>query len=257
MAGGTERENGADIQVISRCAHILRQLEPGSRLRLGPLAAELGIGRSSLHRYLSSMANVDLLERVGDGEYAPGPLLAQLGTMALSSMHVLDQAGPAMRQLSDAVHESVVLSVWGGVGPVVTRVETADKLVQVLVRVGSQLPIDAAQTLVFLAFLDDRRVVDRLLSLVPDRRAELEKDIAQVAQDGVVIVSRIVEGLRTIAVPVFDSRRITASLAVIGTTAALPDDVRGGVAHALIETAAGLSDQLGFAGPHPAAALLT
>ena len=71
-----EKDKG-DIQVVARCAHTLRQLEPGSRLRLGPLAAELGAGRSTLHRYLTSMANADLLERVGDGEYSLGPLLAR------------------------------------------------------------------------------------------------------------------------------------------------------------------------------------
>lgn len=252
-----EREGGGDIQVIARCAHILRQLEPGCRLRLTPLAAELGIGRSTLHRYLSSMANVDLLERVGEGEYAPGPLLAQLGTMALNSLHVVETAGPAMRQLRDAVQESVVLSVWGGIGPVVTKVETPDKLIQVFVRVGSQLPIDAAQTRLFLAFLSDRQRVQRVLSLVPDRRPDLEQQIAAAVHDGIAIVSRIVEGMRAVAVPVLDSRGIIASLAVVGTVAAVPDDPQSGIARALIETGQSLSRQQGYTAAYPAAALIS
>ena len=251
-----EREGGSDIQVIARCAHILRQLEPGCRLRLTPLAVEMGIGRSTLHRYLSSMANLDLLERVGEGEYAPGPLLAQLGTMALNSLHVVETAGLTMRQLRDTVQESVVLSIWGGIGPVVTRVEPPDKLIQVFVRVGSQLPIDAAQTLLFLAFLRDQQRVQRLLSLVPDRRPDLEQKIKAAVRDGIVVASRIVEGMRTVAVPVLDSRGIIASLAVIGTVAAIPDDPHSGIARALIETGQSLSRRQGYTGSYPAAALI-
>lgn len=244
------RDNG-DIQVIARCAHILRQLEPGSRLRLGPLAAELGVGRSTLHRYLTSMANADLLERVGDGEYSPGPLLAQLGTMALNSLHVIEAAGPAMRQLCEATQETVVLSVWGGLGPVVTKVETPDKLIQVLVRVGSQLPIDAAQMRLYLAFLNDKRVVEKILSLVPDRRAELERSMEKGARDGLIIVGGYVEGLRTVTVPVLDARGIAASMAIVGTEAAVPADPRAGLPRELAKAAEELSRQLGFTGQYP------
>lgn len=245
-----DRDNG-DIQVIARCAHILRQLQPGSRLRLGPLAAELGVGRSTLHRYLTSMANADLLERVGDGEYSPGTLLAQLGTMALNSLHVIEAAGPAMRQLCEATQETVVLSVWGGLGPVVTRVETPDKLIQVLVRVGSQLPIDAAQMRLFLAFLNDKRVVEKILGLVPDRRVELEQSIDDAARDGLVAVGGFIDGLRTVAVPVLDARGIAASLAIVGTEAAVPEDPCARLPRAMVKTAEELSRQLGFTAQYP------
>lgn len=250
----SDREPGnGDIQVVSRVAHILRQLEPGQRrLRIGSLAAELGLSRSTLHRYLTSMANADLLDRVGEGEYAPGPLLVQLATMAMGSLPVVDEAGPAMRRLRDAVEETIVLSVWGGMGPVVTRVETPDKLIQVMVRVGSSLPIDAAQTHVFMAYLHDRRIVDRLLALVPDRRPALEDAIATAAADGIVIMSRLVEGLRTVAVPLLDRRGITASLAVVGTVAAIPEDPHSGVARALVDAGRSLSAQLGHSDRYPA-----
>ncbi|MET7399344.1 IclR family transcriptional regulator [Dactylosporangium sp. NPDC005572] len=245
-----ERENG-DIQVIARCAQILRQFEPGSRLRLGPLASELGVGRSTLHRYLASMVNADFLERVGEGEYTLGPLLAQLGTMALNSLHVIEAAGPTMRDLCQQTQETVVLSVWGGLGPVVTRVETPDKLIQVLVRIGSQLPIDAAQTRLFLAFLRDRRTVEKILLLVPDRRAELERGMESARREGVVIVSGYVLGLRTAAVPVLDARGIAASMAIVGTEAAIPDDTSAGLVQGLRRAAEELSRKLGFSGDYP------
>jgi DNA-binding IclR family transcriptional regulator len=249
----TKRDTSGDIQVIAKCAQILRQLEPGTaRLKLGPTAAELGMGRSTLHRYLTSMANADLLQRVGDGEYVAGPLLAQLGTIALHSMQVLESAELAMRELCDEVQETVVLSVWGGLGPVVARVEAPNKLIQVMVRTGSQLPIDAAQTRIFMAYLRDRRTVERLLAMVPDQRERLESDLAGAREAGVVVGSRIVEGLRTVAVPVLDSGEIVAALAVIGTTSAIPEDASGGLAKAVITAGERLSRQLGFTDDYPA-----
>ena len=250
-----EKDTSGDIQVIAKCAQILRQLEPGTaRLKLGPTATELGMGRSTLHRYLTSMANADLLQRVGDGEYVAGPLLAQLGTIALHSMQVLESAEQAMRELCDEVQETVVLSVWGGLGPVVARVEAPNKLIQVMVRTGSQLPIDAAQTRVFMAYLRDRRIVERLLAMVPDQREQLETEIAQTEKDGVVVVNRIVDGLRTLAVPVFDSGNVVAALAVIGTTSSIPEEPVGGLAEAVIRSGARLSGQLGFHDDYPATA---
>lgn len=250
-----EKDTSGDIQVIAKCAQILRQLEPGTaRLKLGPTATELGMGRSTLHRYLTSMANADLLQRVGDGEYVAGPLLAQLGTIALHSMQVLESAEQAMRELCDEVQETVVLSVWGGLGPVVARVEAPNKLIQVMVRTGSQLPIDAAQTRIFMAYLRDRRMVERLLAMVPDQRDQLEAEVAQTQKDGVVVVNRIVEGLRTLAVPVFDSGNVVAALAVIGTTSSIPEEPVGGLADAVMRAGERLSRQLGFQDEYPSSA---
>lgn len=243
--------DSADIQVIARCAQILRQLEPGSRLRVAPLAKELGVGRSTLHRYLNSMVNADLIERVGEGEYAPGPLLAQLGTMALNSLHVVEAAGVAMQDLCREVAQTVVLSVWGGLAPVVTRVEVPDQLIQVQVRIGSALPLNAAQTRVFLAFLQDTRTVERLLSLVPERREEIEADMTRARSEGYVVYSGSVVGLSTVAVPVFNARGAAATLAIIGTDASVLGSEQETLAGRLRAVAHELSQQLGFDGAYP------
>jgi DNA-binding IclR family transcriptional regulator len=245
-----ERENG-DIQVIARCAQILRAIEPGSRLRLSALASDLGMGRSTAHRYLTSMSNAGLLQRVGEGEYTLGPLLVELGTMALNDLHVVEVAGATMQQLTEEAGETVVMSVWGGFGPVVTRTATPDKLIQVGVRVGSRLPLDAAQTMVFLAFLEDRRSVENVLTMVPERRQDIEASMTETRQLGLAISNGFIAGLRTIAVPVLDSRGISATLAIVGTTSAVPADPHAGMAQALARAGEALSRHLGFIGDYP------
>lgn len=238
-----ERESTGDIQVLARAAQILRALEPGGRIQLGQLANELNVGRSTLHRYLVSMANLDMVTRVGDGEYVLGPLLSQLGAVSLNRERVLDAASAASRLLCDRIEETVVLSVWGGSGAVVSLVNTPESLIQVVVRVGSTLPLDAAQTQVFLAHLPQSSV-DRMLEGVAERRA-IERGFAGIRTDGYFSVAGFVEGLETVAAPVFDASGIVATIAVIGTEARMGGSRRSTVLEDLLSTAGSISSALG------------
>jgi hypothetical protein len=58
----------------------------------------------------------------------------------------------------------------------------------------------------------------------------------------------VVDGIRTVAVPVFDHETVAATLGFVGTTAGIPADPNSGLAAALREAAAQLSRELGYAG---------
>lgn len=260
--GEMDRERGAngDIQVIARLGDVLRQFGPDrSTLRLAPLAEELGMQRPTLHRYLNSMVSAGLLERTADANYSLGPLLVQLGTTALSGLHVIEAALPSMRQLADDARQTVVLGVWGGSSVVVARVvEVPDTLVRVVVRPASVLPIDSAQTQVFLAFSPDPQLVRGSLALLDqEARENVTRQVLEVRTTGISVWSRISAGIRAVAVPVFSAGdRVVASLAVVGTTEAIPDDRRSGLARSLAHTGASLSRQLGGPETYPASAFL-
>lgn len=246
----SERDSG-DIQVIMRCAQILRQFEPGAPLRVSALVQELDVGRSTIHRYLNSMASAGLIERIGEGEYAPGSLLARLGTIALNSLQVVETAAIAMRELCDQLQLTVVLSIWGGMGPVVTRVVTPDQLIQILVRVGSSLPMSAAQMRIFLAYLDEPRTVERLLSLVPEQREAIAADCDLARTEGYLLQIDTVEGVSSIGVPVFNSTGIAATMAVLGTKSVIMGPRSPELIRELRAKAKLISEQLGFDGEFP------
>ena len=213
----------AQIQVVSRVAGILRLLAQGRReLRVADVASELGLRRSTAHRYLASLAAAGLLAREdGAAVYSAGPLMVQFSAATLGGSRVLELAGPYMKRLVDEAHETVVLSLWGGHGPVVARVEEdSTRLVHIAVRVGSALPSDSAQAQVF--------------------RGEL-------ARSGVAVNSRVIEGVRAVAAPVYDERgQVVATLAFVGTIATIPEAADSGHARALRETALELSARLGW-----------
>lgn len=244
-----------DIQVIARCAQLLRLFSTTQRsLRVSDVGPEVGLQRTTAHRYLSSMANAGLLERDDEGAYRLGPLLVQLGTVALHSLRVLEIAGPRCQALADEAHETSVIAVWGGLGPVVARVhEATDRLVNINIRVGSPLPLDAAQSLVYMAFTTDMTLTTRLLSRLSDpHRQELLRQVDVVREAGYAINSQVVQGIRAIAAPVLDGHgQVCATVAVIGTVNSISDDPRSGVLLATARTAQRLSQDLGWTGPLP------
>lgn len=238
------------IQVIGRCEEILRLFSPTrTTLRSSDLEAELGMQRSTAHRYLASMASSGFLDRTEDGSFGPGPLLVQVGTIALDSRRVLDLADPYLRRLSAAVKETCVLSLWGGGGPVVARVvEDLEKVVHVLVRIGATLDITSAQGRVFLAFLHDPNTVARVTARLERPQAQaLVEGLEQVRRDALAINATVVRGVRTVAAPILDRHgTIAAAMAVVGTMQTIPEDPQSGIALALRETASDLSRQLGW-----------
>ena len=89
-----------DLQVVARVVQLLRLLAANESMDLVAAAEELGVGKSTAHRYLASMENHGLLQRRDRNRYEFGGLLAELGTMALARLGVLDLAGPVMDDIS-------------------------------------------------------------------------------------------------------------------------------------------------------------
>ena len=77
--------------------------------------------------------------------------------------------------------------------------------------------------------------------------------LASIRQHGLSVNSPTVNGVRTIAAPIFVGDKISGTLAIVGTTAAVPDDVESPMAQALLETARALSQRLGSSDDAPIA----
>ncbi|GAA0419746.1 IclR family transcriptional regulator [Acrocarpospora corrugata] len=214
-----------DIQVVARVVQLLRLLGEAGSIDLVSAAQELQVGKSTAHRYLASMENHGLLQRRSRNRYEFGTLLAELGTMALSRLGVVNLARPVMEQVSLRVRHTVVLSIWNGRCPVVAQVhEDSSRTAHVVIRVGSTLRAGTAQDCVFRAFQDEsfhRHYRERPADLAQDPVGGLE----EVRRSGVAIRSSSSEGVRAVAVPVRDAGgMVVATLAVVGVTSLVPEE---------------------------------
>ncbi|AWL42741.1 HTH domain-containing protein [Streptomyces sp. SM18] len=214
----------ADIQAVSRVSQILALFTPATpELSASEVADRLQLNRTTAYRYCTSLAAAGLLERAKEpGRFIPGGLLLQLGAFAVGRRRVVNVAPRHMQALSRATQMSVVLCLWGLTGPVVSRVEEDTATVVVVsVRVGSQLSLDAAQSILFLAYHNDQLSMERLLAtLPPERREQLRGQVAHVRDVGHCSLSST-PGVVAVAAPVFDEYGICATVAVIGTDNAL------------------------------------
>lgn len=242
------REGTGDIQAVARVCRILELLGIQGAVTPGDVVAEAGLQRTTAHRYLTSLVREGFLTRAADGAYVAGPSLLQVG-VATAGSGPTDDAAPYMQRLAQDVHQTVVLSLWAGDRPIVSRVvEDESRLVHISVRVGSSLPLDAAQAQVFLAFLPDRPAVERLLSRLPmPARRDLEVQIERTLQDGFAVNSRVVDGVRVVAAPVLGrDGTIEATVAIVGTTSGIADTADSATVQALVETARRISARRGY-----------
>lgn len=249
MASSTTTDTAGtagDIQAVHRCARILGLLVDRDVVRATDVAQELELERSTAHRYVTSMANVGLVERV-DGGFGLGPLGRHIGAVSLRRTRVLEEAEPYMTALAAELHETVVMSLWSVGGAVVAKVrEDPARQVQVIVREGTQLPLYAAQSQILLAGLQDPMATERLLGqLSGPAREDLEANLERVRDEGIAENSMVATGIRTVAVAVRDGDgRVVATLGVVGTAEAVTADPASGMARALTRTAERISARL-------------
>jgi len=228
-----------DLQVVARVAALLRLITPMTpTIGLAEATEGLGpgVGKSTAHRYLNSLEYHGILKRVEGTRFTLGPLADQIGALAMTRWRLSEVAAPVMRDLAGSARQTVVLSVWGGMGPVITRVtEDESQVVHISVRAGSTLPFESAQGLVFLAHLSDVRVQETLARSIPATRLEqLRAELEAVRRNGIASYEQVVAGIRAISVPVFDrDGQITAALAMVGTLNSIPADINSGPGQAL------------------------
>lgn len=225
-------------QSIDRAAALLGFFSPERpELSLSELTARLGTSKATAHRYALALRHAGLLRyEPGRQVYALGPRIVELAASALAGLRIVKIAGPHMEGLVARLNETVVLSIWDGEAPVVVRVDdNTDRIARIVVATGTRLPSDSAQGKVFAAF-----GADGASASIP------REELARIRAARVAVNSRVVQGIRSVATPVFQETELVAAMAVVGTTAGVPEDAGSPVAGALREAAEVLSAELGF-----------
>jgi DNA-binding IclR family transcriptional regulator len=245
---GSDQAMQADIRAVSRVSEILALFEPATpELSAAEVADRLGLNRTTAYRYCTSLAAAGLLERSSEqGRFIPGGLLLQLGAFAIGRRRVVNLAPRHLQALSHSTQMTAVLSLWGLTGSVVTRVEEdTATIVVVSVRVGSHLPLNAAQSMLFLAYHSDQLSMERLLAAMPAAsQADLRAQVEKVRAAGHCSASST-PGVVVVAAPVFDEYGICATVAVVGTDNALSMFDEAPELRLVIDTARQLTKELG------------
>lgn len=256
-SGTRSEDREGDIQVITRCVDILHQFaDAEGTLSTQEVVNGTGMQRTTVYRYLTSMAASGMLTRHADGRFGLGELMLHIGRAAIIDENVVTVSESYMMTLRDEVSETVDLSVWGGHAPVVVRVHVHRRRpAHVSLTVGSSLAVTTSQSQIFLAFSKDRAHTTQLLEQLPGpARDDLVKRIREVRRTGLATNASVAEasGISALAAGIFGRYGDPlAALALVGTLPSIQTDLGSHHAQALLATARAISNHLGYDREYP------
>ena len=269
MADDNERVQRG-IQSIEVGGQVLLALvHHGRPMALKDLAREAGMVPAKAHPYLVSFARIGLIEQDRlTGFYFLGPLALQLGLISLQQANPVQLATPAIAELAQRIGHTVAIAVWGTRGATIVRLEESPAAVHVNMRHGTVFSLaNTASGRLFAAHLDAPLVKARLdeerahqktsgaplLAGMPATPAvpswkEFEKQLVEVRAQGLSrSVGEVLPGVNAMAAPVFDhTGAIALSLTAIGPAAVFDTRWDGPIAQALRDSAAQVSQGLGW-----------
>jgi DNA-binding IclR family transcriptional regulator len=249
------------IQVIDRAMRLLDALAAQSDpVSLKELAARTGLHASTAHRILNDLVTGRYVERVDNGVYQLGMRLLELGSLVKGRLDVREASIAAMRSLHRLTGQTVNLSVQQGDEIVyVDRAWSERSGMQVVRAIGGRAPLHLTSTgKLFLSTGDARQVqaYAQRTGLAGHTRNSLteidrlQSELAQVRRHGYARDNEELElGVRCIAAGIYDDTgKLVAGLSISAPAERMHDEW---IRH-LMDTAAGISEALGYELPHGA-----
>lgn len=233
-----------------------------SVLGIADIADELGMSRSTTHRYVSTLVALGYLEQGASRKYRLGLRVTDLGMSALNSMGLREHSHPNLEELRKRTGFTVNLSVLDGANIVyVDRARSfrrGQSKIDLGLRLGSRLPAYCTSMgKILLAYLPEPELRVRIDEMTLTRRAPntitnkggLRRESEQVLKKGFAVNDEeLVPELRSMSVPVRnEAREVVAAINMAAHTSMISlEEMVDTLSSHLVSTADRVSAQLGF-----------
>jgi IclR family transcriptional regulator, pca regulon regulatory protein len=226
---------------------------------IAEMASALNMSRSTTHRYAATLAQLGYLEQNSARRYRLTPRCADVGLSALGSMALHERSRLHLQELRRETGWTVSLAILdGSEAMLLERLRGWRGLHEIDLRLGScaRLPVHCtAMGKVLLAGLPDAELRELLAALRLPRRGPnritgkraLRAELERVRERGFAIDDEeLIEGMRSIAVPVPDAReRVLGALDLAVPATLFEGDELGDQFGGLLgEIAAGITAEL-------------
>ena len=256
---------GSYSQSLERGLAILSAFRSGRPLLgVSDLAREVGLSRSTTHRYIATLAALGYLQQdPATRKYRLGPRVLDLGFSAINSMDLRELAVPHLQALSDETGHTVNMAILDG--PDILYIERCrtsrqgQRDIDLNLHIGSRLPAYCTSMgKVLLANLPPEALDEVLRQTEFHRRgpntltakSKLVAELERVRRDGLATNNEeLAYGLRSIAAPVFSQNGEVAAainLAVHRSMVSF-DELLARLVAPLQRTAAEISARIGYA----------
>lgn len=250
------------IQSVEIAAELLEALIGfGGPVSLKDFSTSVGMSSARAFPYLVSLVRTGLVHKDEvTGLFEPGLLSQELGILGLHYLNPAHEAEPVIKELASATSHTVVLSVWGSLGPTVVGLEESRFSVYSEIRLGSLMPLTSSSigrtfsAWIPAAVVDVTLAQQSLLGVGPDLSAAERKiligRLSEVRERGMEIRQDMpIPGLSSMSAPVFGlSGEIVFVLTLFDETMLMDLEFDGRTALELQRWALDLSTQLGYVG---------
>ncbi len=245
---------------VANAARLLKEFGRGGERELGvsELARRLGIGKSTAHRLVHTLASERLLEQDPEtGAYRLGLVVHEMGASVQSGMDIHSAATPVMEQLRNLTKETVQIAVLDFREVVYIERRESPQTIRLFGRVGHRNSANSTSTgKVLLAFLPpeeldlvlkDWRLPRKTPFTVTDQRT-LRTQLQVVRAKGYAENVQETEiGVGSLAAPIRGALGdVVAALSVAGPVQRLDGDSMQRFARPVVESAAAISRRLGW-----------
>jgi IclR family pca regulon transcriptional regulator len=231
-------------------------------LGIADIADELGMSRSTTHRYVTTLLALGYLEQGRSRKYRLGLRVTDLGMSALNSTGLREHVHPFLEELRERVGYTIGLAVLDGSEILyVDRARSwrrAERETDLGLHPGSRMPAYCtAMGKVLLANLPDEVQRDLIAQLKLERNSPstitskqaLRAELERIRADGYALNDQELRpGLQAIAVPIRDeSREVVAAIGIAASPEAITvAELTDALGPHLISTAARISSRLGY-----------
>ncbi len=231
-------------------------------LGIADIADELGMSRSTTHRYVTTLLALGYLEQGRSRKYRLGLRVTDLGMSALNATGLRENVHPFLEELRERTGYTIGLAVLDGAEILyVDRARSwrrAERETDLGLFPGSRLPAYCtAMGKVMLAYLPEEVQRELIAQLKLERKSPstitskqaLRAEFEQIVEDGYAVNDQELRpGLQAIAVPVRDeSREVIAAVGIAASPEAISlTELTDALGPHLLSSAARISSRLGY-----------
>lgn len=221
----------AHVESVARAVRIIEALAM-SPAGLSECARRVGLPKSTVARILTTLEVTEAVERAEDGRmYRLGPMMQRLSAAAGGPAQLAAFAWPYLEELTDLTGEAAGISIPDGYRVHYVDQTEATHPVQVRDWTGELIPMHLVPSgLVIMAHWPDEQT-DRYLRRDLERTTpnsvtdpeSIRARLAEIRETGFVwVFEEFVEGINSVAAPVFEKETITAAIHVHGPAYRFP-----------------------------------
>lgn len=253
------RRQHSTLSSVRNAARLLKEFSRGSReIGVTELSRRLGIGKSTAHRLLNTLAEERLLEQDPDtGAYRLGLAMYELGASVSMHTDLHEACSPIVDQLRNATRETVQVAVLDGREVVYVERRESPQTLRLFGRVGHRNDAHCTSTgKLLLAFLPPYRLVGVLDGWELSRKTphtitdldRLRQELDLVRQRGwAENVNEAEMGVASVAAPIRNGLgEVVAAVSVAGPLQRLTGDSLKRFARPTVEAGLAISRRLGY-----------